>query len=152
MNRTTPLALGLMLFACAGSAAAQAPQEPAAIRIRYIVNDVTPAVAFYTGKLGFKLEMQSGPYFAVLSRGGVQLLLSPPKGIGGASQPMPNGERPASGGWNRMVIYVTDLPGKVAELRTAGVHFRNEIVNGPGGSEILLEDPSGNPVELFQPH
>jgi predicted enzyme related to lactoylglutathione lyase len=87
----------------------------------------------------------------MLSRGGVQLLLSPPKGIGGASQPMPSGERPAPGGWNRIVLYVPDIHAKVAELRKQGVHFRNDIVSGPGGQEILLEDPSGNPVELFQP-
>jgi catechol 2,3-dioxygenase-like lactoylglutathione lyase family enzyme len=151
MRRLAALALALVLATGASAAQAQAP-APAQVRIRYIVNDVTPAVAFYRDRLGFRLEMQSGPYFAALTRGGVQLLLSPPKGIGGASQPMPNGERPAPGGWNRMVIYVTDLQGQVAELRKAGVRFRNEIVNGPGGSEILLEDPSGNPVELFQPH
>jgi catechol 2,3-dioxygenase-like lactoylglutathione lyase family enzyme len=149
MTRPAALALALILAAGPGSVRAQAPAQ---VRIRYIVNDVAPAVAFYRDRLGFKLEMQSGPYFAAPSRGGVQLLLSPPKGIGGASQPMPNGERPAPGGWNRMVIYVSGLQGEVADLRKAGVHFRNAIVNGPGGSEILLEDPSGNPVELFQPH
>lgn len=157
MTRTTALAAALMLLA--GSAAAQtAPAAPSAqnayvasVRIRYIVNEVAPAAAFYRDQLGFTLDMQSGPWFAALHRDGVQLLLSPPKGIGGASQALPNGERPVPGGWNRIVLYTPDIQGKVAELRKAGVRFRNDVVSGPGGSEILLEDPSGNPVELFQP-
>ncbi|MEQ1784867.1 MAG: VOC family protein [Hyphomonadaceae bacterium] len=121
------------------------------VRIRYIVNDVPAAVTFYTDKLGFKLDVQSGPYFAALSRGGIQLLLSPSTGPGGASQPMPNGERPAPGGWNRIVVDTPDLQSDVARLRKAGVHFRNEIIVGLGGNQILLDDPSGNVVELFQP-
>jgi catechol 2,3-dioxygenase-like lactoylglutathione lyase family enzyme len=139
-----------MLLAGAQGASAQAV-KPAAVRVRYIVTDVADTVAFYTGKLGFKLDLQSGPYFAALSRDGVQLLVSPVKGPGGASQPMPNGERPAPGGWNRLVIYTPDLQADVDRLRKQGVHFRNEIVVGLGGNEILLDDPSGNAVELFQP-
>jgi catechol 2,3-dioxygenase-like lactoylglutathione lyase family enzyme len=153
MNRPAVSALALVLFAGAHGASAQNPAyaNPASVRVRYMVSDVQAAVAFYTGKLGFKLDMQSGPYFAALSRGGVQLLLSPTKGPGGASQPMPNGQRPAPGGWNRIVLYVPDVQSEVGRLRKEGVAFRNEIIAGPGGQEILLEDPSGNPVELFQP-
>jgi len=153
MNRTRALILGLMLLAGASSASAQAaaPGRAELVRVRYIVDDVPATVAFYTGKLGFKLDIQSGSYFAALSRGGVQLLVSPVKGPGGASQPMPNGDRPAPGGWNRLVLNTPDLPAEVARLRKAGVHFRNDIVYGLGGDEILLDDPSGNAVELFQP-
>lgn len=153
MLRTTALAFALALAVGAPAASAQnvATANPASLRIRYMVEDVPATVAFYTTNLGFKLDMQSGPYFAALSRGGIQLLLSPTKGPGGASQPMPDGRRPAPGGWNRIVLYTPDLQGEVDRLRKAGVHFRNQIVAGPGGREILLEDPSGNPVELFQP-
>jgi catechol 2,3-dioxygenase-like lactoylglutathione lyase family enzyme len=160
MKRTATIALALTLVLEAGAAHAQAPppgdrfDKPAALgvaRIRYMVTDIQASSAFYTGKLGFKLVVQSGPFFALLTRGDVQLLLSPVKGPGGASQPMPNGDRPAPGGWNRIVLYVSDLQGDVDRLRKQGVHFRNDIVNGLGGKEILLEDPSGNPVELFQP-
>lgn len=153
MRRTGSIVLALMLFAGAPAASAQnvATAKPELVRVRYMVDDVSATVAFYTGKLGFKLDMQSGPYFAALSRGGVQLLVSPTKGPGGASRPMPNGDRPVPGGWNRLVIYTPDLKGDVARLRQQGVRFRNEIVEGLGGDEILLEDPSGNPVELFQP-
>jgi catechol 2,3-dioxygenase-like lactoylglutathione lyase family enzyme len=108
-------------------------------------------VAFYKENLGFRLDVQSGPYFAALSRGGVQLLLSPTKGPGGASQPMPDGQKPGPGGWNRLVLNTADLKADVDRLRKAGVHFRNEIVIGLGGNEILIDDPSGNAVELFQP-
>jgi len=153
MNRTRAFILALMLLAGATSANAQsAPvSRSELVRVRYMVNDVPASVAFYTGKLGFKLDFQSGPYFAALSRGGVQLLVSPTKGPGGASQPMPNGERPAPGGWNRLVLNTPDLPAEVDRLRKAGVRFRNDIVYGVGGNEILLDDPSGNVVELFQP-
>ena len=153
MSRTGAIVLALMLFAGAQTASAQnaATAKPELVRVRYMVDDVSATVAFYTGKLGFKLDMQSGPYFAALSRGGVQLLISPTKGPGGASRPMPNGDRPVPGGWNRLVIYTQDLKGDVDRLRREGVRFRNEIVVGLGGDEILLEDPSGNPVELFQP-
>jgi len=153
MSRTKILVLALMFLAGAHGASAQTspPRNPELVRVRYMVNDVSTTVAFYTTKLGFKLDMQSGPYFAALSRGGVQLLVSPTKGPGGASQPMPNGDRPAPGGWNRLVLNTPDLQGDVERLRKQGVRFRNEIVIGLGGNEILLEDPSGNVVELFQP-
>jgi catechol 2,3-dioxygenase-like lactoylglutathione lyase family enzyme len=153
MNRTKALVLALMVLAAAPGARAQNPAtvNPELVRVRYIVDDVSAAVAFYTTRLGFKLDMQSGPYFAALSRGGVQLLISPAKGPGGASQPMPNGERPAPGGWNRIVVYTPDLQGEIERLRKAGVRFRNDVVVGLGGNEILLDDPSGNLVELFQP-
>ena len=151
MGRTTSFLVALALFASADAASAQTSPAPQQVRVRYIVDDVSTAVAFYSGKLGFKLDMQAGPYFAALSRGGVQLLISPTKGPGGASQPMPGGERPAPGGWNRLVIDTPDLQAEVDRLKKAGVHFRNDIVSGPGGNEILVEDPSGNAVELFQP-
>jgi catechol 2,3-dioxygenase-like lactoylglutathione lyase family enzyme len=155
MTRTTVSALAMALASLAGAqgASAQNPAlaNPASVRVRYMVNDVPAAVAFYREKLGFKLDMQSGPYFAALSRGGVQLLLSPTKGPGGASQPMPDGRKPVPGGWNRIVLYVPDVQGETERLRKAGVHFRNDIVSGLGGKEILLDDPSGNSVELFQP-
>jgi catechol 2,3-dioxygenase-like lactoylglutathione lyase family enzyme len=151
MNRTSMMALALIFAGAAQGASAQSVNDPGYVRVRYMVDNVATTVAFYTTRLGFKLDMQSGPYFAALSRGGVQLLLSPTKGPGGASQPMPNGDRPAPGGWNRLVIYTADLPGEVDRLRKAGVHFRNDIVYGLGGNEILLDDPSGNAVELFQP-
>ena len=161
MYRTTAIALAVALAAAAQGAAAQPGQapnpaavsknrDPATVRVRYIVNDVATSVAFYT-RLGFRVEGQAGPYFAVLSKGDVQLLLSPAKGPGGASQPMPDGSRPAPGGWNRTVLNTADLQGDVERLRRDGVHFRNEIVNGLGGKEILIDDPSGNSVELFQP-
>jgi catechol 2,3-dioxygenase-like lactoylglutathione lyase family enzyme len=152
MTRITGFAAAIVLLASVHGASAQTsgPNDPAIARVRYMVNDVPASVAFYTGKLGFKLEAQAGPSFAVLSRGQLQLLLSPTKGPGGASQPMPNGQRPEPGGWTRIVIYLPDLQGEVDRLRKAGVHFRNDIVNGLGGKEILLDDPSGNPIELFQ--
>jgi catechol 2,3-dioxygenase-like lactoylglutathione lyase family enzyme len=152
MKRTASLGLALALMAGAAAADAQAinPATPG-VRVRYMVNDVGDTVAFYSKNLGFKVDMQSGPFFAALSKDGVQLLVSPVKGPGGASQPMPNGERPAPGGWNRLVIYTADLKGDVDRLRKAGVRFRNDIVVGLGGNEILVEDPSGNVVELFQP-
>lgn len=152
MNRTGMLAAVVMLLVATPSAGAQdgSISNPAPVRVRYIVKDVSASVAFYS-KLGFKLDAQSGPYFAALSRGGVQLLLSPTTGPGGASQPMPDGERPAPGGWNRMVLDTPDLERDVDRLRQAGVHFRNDVVVGLGGNQILLDDPSGNIVELFQP-
>ena len=153
MNRTKLLALALVLFAGAPGAVAQNAQDrsSAMVRVRYIVNDVPASVAFYTSKLGFRLDAQSGPYFAALSRGGVQLLLSPVTGPGGASQPMPNGEKPAPGGWNRMVLDTPDLKSDVDKLRKEGVRFRNDIIVGLGGNQVLLDDPSGNVVDLFQP-
>lgn len=146
MKSTFLGALALTLFA--DGAAAQAPSGE--VRFRYIVNDVPATAAFYRDKLGFRLAAQAGTSFAALTRGGVVLFLSPTKGPGGASQPMPDGRRPEPGGWTRIVIYVDDLPAEVARLRGQGVRFRNDIVHGLGGDEILLEDPAGNPVELFQ--
>lgn len=154
MSKTKAIALAVLILSGAQIASAQtnpALANPELVRLRYMVDDVQTSVAFYTTALGFKLDMQSGPYFAALSRGGVQLLLSPTKGPGGASRPMPNGDKPVPGGWNRMVIYTADLQADIDRLRKAGVRFRNDIVIGQGGNEILLDDPSGNAVELFQP-
>lgn len=120
------------------------------VNVRYIVNDVDAAISFYTGTLGFQLEMHPAPGFASLSRGSLQLLLNR-AGAGGAGQRMPDGERPAPGGWNRIQIEVEDLEAIVQRLKGAGARFRNEIVTGNGGKQILLEDPSGNAIELFQP-
>ncbi len=120
------------------------------VSVRYIVNDVDAALAFYTGMLGFKLEMHPAPGFAALSRGELRMLLNRP-GAGGAGQAKPDGKAPAPGGWNRIQIEVADLAAMVASLKTAGVRFRNEIVEGNGGRQVLVEDPSGNPIELFEP-
>ena len=105
---------------------------------------------FYTGRLGFSVELNPAPGFAVLSRGDLRLLLNEP-GTGGAGQPMPDGREPEPGGWNRIQLEVDDLAGEVGAIRDAGARFRNEIVEGRGGKQILLEDPSGNPIELFEP-
>ena len=118
--------------------------------VRYIVADVDATVAFYTQLLGFRLDLHPAPGFAQVSRGALRLLLNRP-GAGGAGQAMPDGRLPAPGGWNRIRIEVEDLPATVAQLKAAGGRFRNEIVHGNGGLQILLEDPSGNPIELFQP-
>jgi catechol 2,3-dioxygenase-like lactoylglutathione lyase family enzyme len=120
------------------------------VSFRYISDDVDATVAFYVERLGFNVEMQPGPGFAMLSRGDLRLLLNQP-GAGGAGQPMPDGRTPEPGGWNRVVLEVSDLEREVAKLRAAGASFRSEIISGRGGSQILLDDPSGNPVELFQP-
>ncbi|HET9882921.1 MAG TPA: VOC family protein [Candidatus Binatia bacterium] len=120
------------------------------VNVRYIVNDVDAAITFYTDMLGFKLEMHPAPGFASLSRGSLQLLLNRP-GAGGAGQAMPDSQRPAPGGWNRIQIEVGDLEATAEKLKSAGARFRNEIVTGNGGKQILVEDPSGNPIELFQP-
>jgi len=122
-----------------------------AVGVRYIVNDVGAAVAFYTEHLGFGVEMHPGPGFAMLSRGELRLLLNTPGGGGGAGQSMPDGRRPEPGGWNRIQLEVEDLGALVDQLKNAGAHFRNEIVVGNGGKQILLEDPSGNAIELFEP-
>ncbi len=122
-----------------------------ALMVRYIVNDVDATIAFYTDHLAFRVTAQSGPYFAILERAPLQLVLSPPKGPGGGSQPMPDGRHPEPGGWNRIVVQTHELDSDVARLRKAGVCFRNDIVAGPGGRQVLIEDPSGNPVELFEP-
>lgn len=122
-----------------------------ALMVRYIVDDVDAATKFYTSRLGFGVSGQSGPHFALLARENLQLVLSPPKGPGGGSQPMPDGRRPEPGGWNRIIVRSSNLDGDVEKLRNAGVKFRNDVVAGPGGRQILLEDPSGNLVELFEP-
>jgi catechol 2,3-dioxygenase-like lactoylglutathione lyase family enzyme len=119
--------------------------------VRYIVNDVDSAIAFYNGHLGFKVDMHPGAGFAALSRGDLQLLLNTPSGSGGASQPMPDGRKPESGGWNRIQLRVDDLAQEVESLKGAGVPFRNPIITGNGGKQTLIEDPSGNPIELFEP-
>jgi catechol 2,3-dioxygenase-like lactoylglutathione lyase family enzyme len=121
------------------------------VRVRYMVNDLDPAVTFYTKHLGFQVKQQARPHFAMLTRGQLELILSTPFGPGGAAKPMLDGRHAEPGGWNRIVINVDDLSGEIAKLREADIHFRNEISTGPGGSEILLDDPSGNPIELFQP-
>jgi catechol 2,3-dioxygenase-like lactoylglutathione lyase family enzyme len=120
------------------------------VSVRYIVNDVDAAISFYTDMLGFKLGMHPAPGFASLSRGDLQLLLNQP-GAGGAGQAMPDRQLPSPGGWNRIQIEVDDLEATVEKLRRAGARFRNDIVTGNGGKQILVDDPSGNPVELFQP-
>jgi len=122
----------------------------AAVSVRYIVDDLEDAIAFYTGRFGFSVELNPAPGFAVLSRGDLRLLLNEP-GAGGAGQPMPDGREPEPGGWNRIQLEVDDLAGEVGAIRDAGARFRNEIVEGRGGKQILLEDPSGNPIELFEP-
>jgi len=122
-----------------------------ALMVRYIVNDVDAAIEFYTHHLDFHLSAQSGPNFAILERENLQLVLSPPKGPGGGSQPMPDGRRPEPGGWNRIIVKSRHLDSDIEALRKAHVRFRNEVVAGPGGRQILLEDPSGNLVELFEP-
>jgi catechol 2,3-dioxygenase-like lactoylglutathione lyase family enzyme len=124
----------------------------ATVSVRYIVHDVDAAIAFYCQHLGFREEMHPAPTFAILSRGDLRLLLSAPSGLGGGGQAMPDGTKPEPGGWNRISLEVTGLPAIVEALRGSGVHFRNDLVNGVGGDQILLDDPSGNPVELFEPH
>ena len=121
----------------------------ATANVRYMVDDVEAAVAFYTTQLGFTLLTNQAPAFADVERGNLRLLLSGPRSSAG--RPMPDGRQPAPGGWNRIHLIVDDLAREVERLRAAGLTFRNEIVKGPGGSQILLDDPSGNPVELFQP-
>jgi catechol 2,3-dioxygenase-like lactoylglutathione lyase family enzyme len=123
----------------------------ATVSVRYIVDDVDAAIAFYCGHLGFSENMHPAPTFAMLSRGDLRLVLSAPSGAGGGGQAMPDGTQPEPGGWNRFMLELPDLAAVVAELRDAGVHFRNDIVTGVGGKQILLNDPSGNPVELFEP-
>ncbi len=123
----------------------------ATVSVRYIVDDVDAAIAFYDRDLGFHVELHPGPGFAMLSRGDLRLLLSTPTGPGGAAQPMPDGRKPEPGGWNRIQLQVDDLVREVERLREAGAHFRNEIVAGFGGKQILLDDPAGNPIELFEP-
>ncbi len=122
----------------------------ATVPVRYIVDDVDAAIAFYTTHLGFTVVMHPAAEFAILDRGDLRLLLSRPSGRGGGGQAMPDGRAPAPGGWNRFQIAVDDLGAEVDRLRAAGVRFRNEIVEGVGGRQILLDDPAGNAVELFE--
>ena len=119
------------------------------VNVRYMVDDVEAAIAFYTTHLGFTLLTKTTPAFADVARGDLRLLLSGP--TSSAGRPMPDGRRPGPGGWNRIHLIVEDLAAEVNSLRAAGVQFRNDIVSGPGGLQILLEDPAGNVVELFQP-
>ncbi|MDT5182084.1 MAG: hypothetical protein QOI29_242 [Mycobacterium sp.] len=123
----------------------------ASVNVRYIVDDVDAAIAFYCQHLGFHEDMHPAPTFAMLSRGELRLVLSAPSTQGGGGQAMPDGSVPQPGGWNRFTLEVADLAGTVESLRQHGVHFRNEIVTGVGGKQILIDDPSGNPVELFEP-
>jgi catechol 2,3-dioxygenase-like lactoylglutathione lyase family enzyme len=123
----------------------------AKVQIRYIVNDVDKAIKFYTEQLGFKLQMHPAPAFAMLSRDDLRLVLSAPNQSGGGGQAMPDGTQQTPGGWNRFAIEVTDIANMVEALQKAGAHFRNNIVTGVGGKQIIVDDPSGNPVELFEP-
>jgi len=120
------------------------------VRVRYMVKDLDPAVSFYTKYLGFHVKQEAKPNFAMLTRGNLELVLSTNYGPGGAAKPMLDGRKAEPGGWNRIILNVHDLESEVSRLRKENVHFRNNIAKGPGGSEILLDDPSGNPVELFQ--
>lgn len=122
------------------------------VNVRYIVQSVDEAIAFYTQHLGFSVELHPGPGFARIARGDLRLLLSATGGSGGAAQAMLDGRRPEPGGWNRIQIEVENLADFVETLRSGGAHFRNDIVSGNGGKQILLDDPSGNPLELFEPY
>ena len=119
------------------------------VNVRYMVDDVQASIDFYTKHLGFEVRTSAAPAFADVTRGNLRLLLSGPKSSAG--RPMPDGEKPGPGGWNRIHFIVEDLDAAVADLRQAGLTFRNDVVTGPGGSQILLQDPSGNVIELFQP-
>jgi catechol 2,3-dioxygenase-like lactoylglutathione lyase family enzyme len=121
----------------------------ASVHVRYMVDDVGAAIAFYTTHLGFTLLSDQSPAFAEIQLGDLRLLLSGPQSSAG--RPMPDGRTPGPGGWNRIHLIVEDIAAEVARLRAAGVPFRNDVVKGPGGAQILLEDPAGNPIELFQP-
>ena len=119
------------------------------VNVRYMVDDVDAAIAFYTTHLGFKLLTRVAPAFADVTRGDLRLLLS--GRTSSAGRPMPDGRQPVAGGWNRIQLVVDDIAAEVDRLRGAGIPFRNDIVRGPGGAQVLIEDPSGNPIELFQP-
>jgi catechol 2,3-dioxygenase-like lactoylglutathione lyase family enzyme len=123
----------------------------ASVSVRYIVNDVDAAIGFYCRQLGFCEDMHPAPSFAMLSKGDLRLVLSAPSGQGGGGQAMPDGTVPSPGGWNRFALEIADLDGTVERLRSAGVQFRNDVVTGVGGRQIIADDPSGNPVELFEP-
>ena len=119
------------------------------VNVRYMVDDVEKAVAFYTTHFGFEVRTSAAPAFADVTRGHLRLLLSGPKSSAG--RPMPDGRTPGPGGWNRIHLIVEDLAAEVERLRAAGLAFRNDVVSGPGGQQILVDDPAGNPIELFQP-
>jgi catechol 2,3-dioxygenase-like lactoylglutathione lyase family enzyme len=119
------------------------------VNVRYLVDDVQAAIDFYTSHLGFTVRSSAVPAFADVTRGNLRLLLAGP--ASSAGRPMPDGRKPVPGGWNRIHLIVPDLPAEVTRLRAEGVSFRNDIVTGPGGKQILIEDPAGNVVELFQP-
>ena len=119
------------------------------VNVRYMVDDVEKAIDFYTGNFGFTLRSSAAPAFADVVRGNLRLLLSGPKSSAG--RPMPDGRTPEPGGWNRIHFVVDDIASEVERLRSAGVTFRNDVISGPGGRQIVLEDPAGNPIELFQP-
>ena len=117
--------------------------------IRYMVNEVNTSIEFYTKHLGFELTQQMGPAFAIVSKGDLNLWLSGPQTS--AARPMPDGRKPEPGGWNRLVIEVENIESLVDSMKSAGISFRNEIISGPGGKQIVAEDPSGNPIEIFEP-
>jgi len=119
------------------------------VNVRYMVDDVDSAIDFYTTQFGFTLRSSAAPAFADVVRGNLRLLLSGPESSAG--RPMPDGRMPEPGGWNRIHFVVDDIAADVERLRTAGVRFRNEIISGPGGQQVVLEDPAGNPIELFEP-
>ncbi|MEK6208437.1 MAG: VOC family protein [Chloroflexota bacterium] len=119
------------------------------VNVRYMVEDVEAAIAFYTTYFGFTVRSNMAPAFADVVRGSLRILLSGPKSSAG--RPMPDGRQPGPGGWNRIHFVVEDIEADVARLRAAGVRFRNDIISGPGGKQVVLDDPSGNPIELFQP-
>ena len=119
------------------------------VNVRYMVHDTKAAIAFYTTHLGFTLMTDLSPAFADVSRGDLRLLLAGP--TSSAARPMPDGRKPEPGGWSRFQIIVDDIEGEAARLRAAGVRFRNDIIRGPGGAQVVIEDPSGNPIELFKP-
>lgn len=123
----------------------------ATVQVRYIVRDVDAAIGFYCSHLGFVEVMHPAPAFAMLTRGDLRLVLSAPNPAGGGGKPLPDGRQAEPGGWNRFALEVDDLEGLVARLRAAGVTFRSDIVTGVGGKQVVLDDPSGNPIELFQP-
>ena len=148
-----PLLGGMVMFCLAVSAfSAQSTDRQAedTVTVRYIVKDVPESVDFYTKHLKFTLALDARPGFAVVARGPLRLALSGMTGPGGGSRAMPDGRKPGPGGWNRIQIPVSDLAAEVANMRAAGLHFRNDIVKGNGGLQILLDDPSGNAIELFQ--
>ena len=149
-NTVLVLLISFGALLAAGTPQSKEQSDMNTVRVRYMVNQLDPAVEFYTKYLKFSVKQQSRPNFALLSRGNLELVLSTPFGPGGAAKPMSDGRKAEPGGWNRIIINVDDLSAEVARLRKANLHFRNDIVSGPGGSEILLDDPSGNPIELFQ--